>query len=85
MELGNKMNGGYPRWQSQNLKRLRIPILDSIPKTVAGEILEAYHRKDYNTINRLVSSESISELEISSGQMSFFESREKYQAGNGKD
>jgi adenine-specific DNA-methyltransferase len=79
MEFGNKMNGGYPRWQSQNLKRLRIPILDSIPTTLSKRITDAYFRKDYDTINQLISLETISEMEVSSGQMSFFEPREEYQ------
>lgn len=85
MEFGNKMNGGYPRWQSQNLKRLRIPILDAISKPVAKEISEAYNRKDYVAINQLITSETVSEMEVNSGQMSFFEPQAEYQVRGSQD
>lgn len=82
MEFGNKMNGGYPRWQSQNLKRLRIPVLDAIPAALARKISDAYHQKDYCSINQLINAETVSELEITSGQMSFFDPQQEYQVQN---
>jgi hypothetical protein len=78
MELGNKMNGGYPRWQSQNLKRLRLPIIEAIPVEIAKKILSAYGRKDYVTINQIITKEQISDFKITSGQMALFESKDKY-------
>ena len=40
--IGNKMNGGYPRWQSQYLKKLRIPRIKSLPANLIKEIILAY-------------------------------------------
>ena len=45
-ELGNKMNGGYPRWQSQNLKKLRIPVIDAMPDSVKFGLEQAYLEKN---------------------------------------
>jgi len=72
-ELGNNMNGGYPRWQIQNLKRLRIPIIDAIPKNSAKEIILAYHAKDYSKIDSLINPAEISNYTISVGQTLLFE------------
>lgn len=73
LELGNKMNGGYPRWQVQNLKKLRVPIIDAIPKKSVKEIVQAYHVKDYPKINSLINPTEISNYTISAGQMVLFE------------
>ena len=51
--MSNHMNGGYARWQSQYLKRLRIPIVSSISLVVASELLNAYDNHDLKSINRL--------------------------------
>lgn len=59
LELGNKMNGGYPRWQSQNLRKLQTPIIDSIPEEIAQKIVVAYHERDYSKINSLVNEKEI--------------------------
>lgn len=73
LELGNKMNGGYPRWQSQNLKKLQVPIIDAIPKESAVKLFEAYQLGNVNEINRLVNPSRISEYEFSFGQSRLFE------------
>ncbi|WP_298529620.1 Eco57I restriction-modification methylase domain-containing protein [uncultured Christiangramia sp.] len=78
IELGNKMNGGYPRWQSQNLKKLRIPIIDSIPKETKEEIILAYNERRYSRINQLINPDEISKFNISVGQMKLFETRSTY-------
>ncbi|MDX2246791.1 MAG: Eco57I restriction-modification methylase domain-containing protein [Bacteroidia bacterium] len=81
LELGNKMNGGYPRWQSQNLKRLRIPIIDSIPQKIIELLTEAYHARDYASINKIITEEHISKFEFSAGQTRLFEPKpEKYKS-----
>ena len=72
-ELGNKMNGGYPRWQSQNLKKLRVPIIDAIPENSAKEIVRAYEARDYSKIDSLITPSKISNYEISFGQTRLFE------------
>jgi adenine-specific DNA-methyltransferase len=72
-ELGNMMNGGYPRWQSQNLKKLRVPIIDSIPEESTKAIILAYHNKDYTKINKYISTAEISNYTITVGQTVLFE------------
>lgn len=79
-ELGNKMNGGYPRWQSQNLKKLRIPLIDSIPEKIALEIIQAYREKDYKKINNLINPTEISKFSFSKGQTRLFEPEQVYKA-----
>lgn len=51
--LSNHMNGGYVRWQSQYLRKLRVPQLSSIPADVADELLMAYDKRDYHAIDRI--------------------------------
>lgn len=73
LELGNKMNGGYPRWQSQNLKKLRVPIIDSIPKEIIDLLANSYDKHDYNTINNLITEDAISKFSFRVGQAKLFE------------
>lgn len=73
LELGNLMNGGYPRWQSQNLKKLRVPIIDAIPEKSAKEIALAYQDRDYTRINNLITTTDISNYVVSRGQSVLFE------------
>ena len=49
------MNGGYPRWQSQYLKKLRIPIISSIPEELADKLLQSYQTHNISEINYYVS------------------------------
>lgn len=79
LDLGNKMNGGYPRWQSQNLKKLRLPIIDSIPQEIIKSLADAYHVRDYFSINNLITEDEISRFDFSVGQTKLFEPEpEKY-------
>ena len=52
--ISNRMNGGMPRWQSQIIRKLRIPILSLIPSKQRYQLIEAYHNRDFATINALV-------------------------------
>ncbi|MEM7659731.1 MAG: hypothetical protein AAF399_26695, partial [Bacteroidota bacterium] len=72
-EIGNKMNGGYPRWQSQNLKKLQIPYLDSIPEETQKAIQEAYRSKDLSRINELICLSNFASYERTKGQLALFE------------
>lgn len=54
--LSNNMNGGYARWQSQNLRKLRIPYIKGINKKQATILEEGYEKKDLKLINDCVSS-----------------------------
>ena len=46
------MRGGFVRWQSQNLKRLRIPVLNQIPKEIQRELIRDYELSDLDGINK---------------------------------
>lgn len=73
LEIGNKMNGGYPRWQSQNLRKLRIPVIDAMPNEVVEMIKKAYQAHDLSTINKLISEKKIPEYSNSIGQTVLFD------------
>lgn len=49
------MNGGFARWQSQYLRKIRIPDLGRIPNEQAEKLLDCYNRWDITGINRLTS------------------------------
>ena len=72
-EFGNKMNGGYPRWQSQNLRKLRLPLIKAIPELTRIELINAYVNSDIQRINSLITADNISEYEVTSGQTVLFE------------
>lgn len=50
----NAMNGGFSRWQSQHLRKLRLPNLDTIPEADVQELLSLYERKEVADINSTV-------------------------------
>ena len=50
----NRMNGGFARWQSQHLRKLRIPDLSAIPEIESQSLIEHYNRKDIDAINQQV-------------------------------
>ena len=78
LEFGNKMNGGYARWQSQNLKKLKVPVIDSIPSDTAFRLIHAYENQNIAEINRLITPSRISEYEFTVGQASLFEPQQEY-------
>lgn len=47
------MNGGYARWQSQYLKKLRVPRISSISPNMASDLLEAYENWNFESINQI--------------------------------
>lgn len=49
--LTNHMNGGYARWQSQYLRKLRIPTICHIPYYLADKLLKCYETRDIGGIN----------------------------------
>ncbi|MEO1806746.1 MAG: Eco57I restriction-modification methylase domain-containing protein [Bacteroidota bacterium] len=57
--LSSNMNGGYPRWQSQNLRRLRIPVISLLKPEFYNDLLRAYDKQDLMKINQLVSLKGI--------------------------
>jgi adenine-specific DNA-methyltransferase len=73
LEIGNKMNGGYPRWQSQNLRKLRVPIISSLSKDVFKKIIVAYDNKDIGEINNILNDKNIEKEIREAGQLNLFE------------
>ena len=47
----NKMNGGFSRWQSQHLRKLRLPALNTLSSEDVQDILLSYERKEIASIN----------------------------------
>lgn len=52
--VSNKMNGGIPRWQSQSIKKLRIPLISKISSYDRHRLLNAYHKCSMQEINECV-------------------------------
>jgi adenine-specific DNA-methyltransferase len=77
--IGNKMNGGYPRWQSQYLKKLRIPRINSLPKAILKELIEAFENFDLEKINSLIQAKNIVEYNVPNGQLIMFEPKVEYE------
>lgn len=50
-QVGLRMNDGLPRFQSQALKKLRIPDIDSFESNIKSKLINAYNRKDMIVIN----------------------------------
>lgn len=50
----NKMNGGFARWQSQHLRKLRLPDIQSMSENDLQSLLDGYSRRDTHTINSAV-------------------------------
>lgn len=82
LHIGNKMKGGYPRWQSQNIRKLQIPILHSIPPKEKFHLLGAYKKRDLNKINSIITPKNIAKFEITEGQGILFEKPPTYKAKN---
>lgn len=47
----NTMNGGFSRWQSQHLRKLRIPPISSIPANEVQLLLDYYEKRDITSLN----------------------------------
>lgn len=52
--ITNNMNGGFPRWQSQYLRKLKVPYFIGVDDDLCNRLVESYERRDYNSINLLV-------------------------------
>ncbi len=82
LQSGNKMNGGYPRWQSQNLRKLSIPIIDAIPRESQERLIEAYYQNNIEAINCIIKPSQIAEYEFESVQTKLFEPTKEYNSSN---
>ena len=52
--ISNKMNGGFPRWQSQSIKRIRIPRIATIPSNLSYKLICAYRNRNIEDIDSIV-------------------------------
>lgn len=73
LELGTTMHGGYPRWQSQNLKKLLVPSIDAVPAAHQAALTQAYYARDYDAINSLISADKISKYNVQAAQTMLFQ------------
>ncbi len=53
-QLANNMNGGYPRWQSQYVRKLKLPNINSIRSSYSEKLISYYDSRNNNAINTLV-------------------------------
>ena len=51
LSITNCMNGGYPRWQSQYLRKLVMPDVNAIEESLAERLLGAYQAFDMTRLN----------------------------------
>ncbi len=80
-ENGNKMNGGYCRWQSQNLRKILIPFIHAIPLRYRERLVESYEKMEIENINEIISSIDYSNIKQTVGQLTIFEPIKKYEVG----
>jgi adenine-specific DNA-methyltransferase len=52
-KLGVRMNGGFPRLQSQMLRKLRMPVIAELDEAQKGAFTAAYDQRDLGRINDL--------------------------------
>lgn len=52
--IGIRMNGGLPRFQSQVLKKLKIPNIKLINQTDKSLLINAYNNQDLETLNKII-------------------------------
>ena len=53
-QIGIRMNGGLPRFQSQTLKKLRIPNLKELSVSDRKTLTDSYNNRNFKEINRVV-------------------------------
>ncbi len=52
--IANKMNGGLPRWQSQSIRRISVPLISNIPTLQRHALIEAYYKQNHAAIDNIV-------------------------------
>jgi 16S rRNA G966 N2-methylase RsmD len=53
-QIGIRMNGGFPRFQSQILKKLRIPNLENLNSNEKEDLIKSYDNLDLLLINKIM-------------------------------
>ena len=52
--ITNNMNGGFPRWQSQYLRKLKVPDFMTMEETLEDQLIQSYEEMDFDAVNRQV-------------------------------
>lgn len=52
--ITNNMNGGFPRWQSQHLRKLKIPNIKEMDFDIVNRLLQGYDQRNIDSINKWV-------------------------------
>lgn len=52
--IANNMNGGYPRWQSQYVRKLKVPDIRILDIDYSRQLISYYDSKDIKGINAIV-------------------------------
>jgi tRNA1(Val) A37 N6-methylase TrmN6 len=53
-QIGIRMNGGFPRFQAQILKKLRIPNIENLSSDEKISLVESYDNLDLSLINKIM-------------------------------
>ena len=53
--ITNNMNGGFPRWQSQYLRKLKVPDFMAMEGAQEDRLIQSYDDMDFDAVNRQVS------------------------------
>lgn len=53
-QIGIRMNGGFPRFQAQILKKLRIPNIEYLTSVEKATLIESYDKLDLLIINKII-------------------------------
>ena len=53
-QLANNMNGGYPRWQSQYVRKLKVPNISLIKSGYSDALISYYDSKNIKGINSVI-------------------------------
>ncbi|MCK5537102.1 MAG: Eco57I restriction-modification methylase domain-containing protein [Bacteroidales bacterium] len=53
-QIGIRMNGGLPRFQSQTLKKIRIPNIEELTIIDRELLIDSYNNRNLNELNRIV-------------------------------
>ena len=54
--ITNNMNGGFPRWQSQYLRKLKVPDFMAMERAQEDKLIQSYDEMDFDAVNSQVSS-----------------------------
>lgn len=52
--ITNNMNGGFPRWQSQYLRKLKVPDIMAMEGSQEDKLIRSYDEMDFDAVNRQV-------------------------------